>query len=1163
MNDSDLNIIENAIASLRAQTQLDVQDNWHYYPEFNPERDLTVINLSNNQKAELNNKRYIVFPQGRQVRWLIQKITIPHSLQEYPLSGLVLRLVLTWWAEDAQIFIDGQLVQEGDLFDSSARVLITNNAIPRQKFLVAIRLVSPNHDIGALMRSCLVYEKDNSELELQIDPGFVADELTILSKYLTKFEPEKLSTLATVINQINWSILQSAEETDCHLNHIRQSLLPLVKKIKHRKFHLLGHAHLDMAWLWTTAETYQVAQRTFKSVLNLQQDYPGLTFCHTSPALYQWIEENSPDIFSAIQNTVKQGRWEALGGMWIEPEVNIISGESIIRQLLYGQKYLTEKFGTITRVAWLPDSFGFPWQFPQLLKQCGIDYFVTGKLHWNDTTKFPHGCFWWESPDGTRLFTLMSPPNVTGVMDTNPITMTNYAVEWESQTGLQDIFWLPGVGDHGGGPTRDMLDVAALWQKSPFFPKIRFSTATEYLDKISQQYPIRTQDLNSPDFFSDITDADASEINSSHHSQQGAFPSHSSMRVPRSERTGVCTNSRINVFRQRGIPDSSRFADVPQFPIHNSELYLELHRGCYTTHAEQKRFNRYCENLLYQAELFATLATLTHRDRLFFAAFPHCDQDITKKANSQVVSHKNNTALTNSANHIKQQSLSWQEQIEKAWKKLLFNQFHDILPGTSIPEVFTEANQEWTEAITIGENVLSQSLNAIASLIKLPQPPDPDAKPIVIFNALNWTRSQIIFIPIEQQNYQVYDLENNPIPSQITDNNQLLFLAQDIPSIGYRVYWLSSTLETGYIASKNTANSQPINKNFILENKYLTVKVNPETGDLDSIYDQINQKEILSGQGNQLQAFTDKGQYWDAWNIDPEYEQKALPAATLKSIQCLDNGKIQQTIRVIRIIGQSEFIQDYILEKHSPVLKISTTVDWQETHVLVKAAFPLTIESDYATYEIACGAIKRLTKPQTTAEKAKWETSALKWVNLTDEKQKYGVSLLNDCKYGYDIKPKQIRITLLRSPVWPDPNSDKGKHQFTYAIYPHKESWHKARTVHKSYELNIPLQVVEETKENQLNTYLSPVGSFIDLSADNLIVMALKGDQNIGKMGDFKNIILRCYECHGETANLALNGDLELEIIGEVNCLEEKNHQEVNTVIAPWKVKNFQLNVRS
>ena len=338
MSDSDLNIIENAIAKLQSQTQLDIQDNWHDYSEFDSNQDLTVTDFRNQPTAELNEKRYIVFPQGRQVRWLVQKITIPHSLVNYPLSGLTLRLVLTWWAEDAKIFINGKLVQEGDLFDSSARVLITDNAIVGQEFLVAIRLVSPNHDIGALMRSRLVYEKNNSQSELQLDPGFVADELSILLKYLTKFQPKKLETLETEIKQINWNILTNKEKTDSHLADIRNNLLPLAKNLKQRKFNILGHAHLDMAWLWTTDEAYDVAQRTFKSVLNLQKDYPELTFCHTSPALYQWIENNCPEIFTAIKNYIQQNKWEPVGGMWIEPEVNIINGESIIRQLLYGQK---------------------------------------------------------------------------------------------------------------------------------------------------------------------------------------------------------------------------------------------------------------------------------------------------------------------------------------------------------------------------------------------------------------------------------------------------------------------------------------------------------------------------------------------------------------------------------------------------------------------------------------------------------------------------------------------------------------------------------------------------------------------------------------------------------------------------------------------------------
>ena len=527
--------ISQTIEKLRQLTQVDVQANWRYYPEDLP---ISAIDPSNWQLAQLNDKKYIAWSAGRQVRWLAQRLTIPHNLQGYPLAGLALRLVLTWWAEDAQIFVNGQLVQEGDLFDSSARVLLTPSATPGEEIIVAVRLVSPGHDIGALMHSKCVYERERgrgerwgdggdgemgemgevayaaatregrwgdgenfsihnpaaiagtqskSKIQNPIDPGFVADELTVLHNYLEAFEPEKLDFLAAAITKIDWNSRSDAAKFDTCLSAVRQNLQPLAVGIKQRCLHLLGHAHLDMAWLWSVSETWDVAQSTFESVLTLQQDFPDLTFCHTSPALYAWIEEHRPDLFTAIQEAVAAGRWEVVGGMWVEPEVNLVTGESLVRQLLYGQRYTQEKFGAIAKVAWLPDSFGFCWQLPQIFKQSGIEYFVTGKLHWNDTTKFPHGVFWWQSPDGTQLLTLMSPPNLRGVMDTNPIAMASYAIDWETQTGLKDAFWLPGVGDHGGGPSRDMLEVQQRSSKSPFFPRLKFTKAIDYLSLVSSQ----------------------------------------------------------------------------------------------------------------------------------------------------------------------------------------------------------------------------------------------------------------------------------------------------------------------------------------------------------------------------------------------------------------------------------------------------------------------------------------------------------------------------------------------------------------------------------------------------------------------------------------------------------------------------------------------------
>ncbi|MBE9043867.1 alpha-mannosidase [Pleurocapsales cyanobacterium LEGE 10410] len=1059
--------VEQFITRLRQQVQLDIQHSWHdvtLLNLININSKLAKINLDRCSTASVNDKGYIVFPQGRQVKWLAQKITIPQTLQGYSVSGLSLRLVLTWWAQDAQIFINGELIQQGDLFDSSARVLITENARSPQEYLITICLVSPHHDIGALMRSHLIYEQQNST---DLDPGLVADELAVLHKYISQFEPEHLDILATELDNFSWHNLGDADGFESDLAKLRSRLLPLAQNIKQRCFNLLGHAHLDMAWLWTTEETYEVAERTFKSVLSLQQDFPDLTFGHTSPALYQWLEKNRPQLFTEIKQAVELNKWEILGGMWIEPETNLVGGESLIRQLLYGQQYYQSKFGQITPVAWLPDSFGFTWQLPQIMQQCGIEYFVTGKLHWNDTTKFPFGCFWWESPDGTQLLTLMSPPNVTGVMDTNPMTMTDYAIDWETQTGLQEIFWLPGVGDHGGGPTRDMLEVAQKWQHSPFFPDIRFSTASDYLKRISGC--------------------------NNHHVNNSPSP-HDAPAYP------------------LGLP-------ISPSPVWKDELYLELHRGSYTAHGDQKQYNRYCERLLYQGELWLTLATLLCGDEFVSQPlFPNVSR----------VSEKGGLC-------------QGQQLIEVAWKKVLFNQFHDILPGTSIAEVFTEANRDWEAAIEIGEKVLRFATEAIASSIELPAPPQPDARPVVLFNSLNWQRSAIVTVGDRGKYDRVCDLQGKAIACQI-DSGQLHFSAT-IPSVGYCVYWLVSDQE-------NVLNSSVEKQDFVLENEYLTVSINSLTGDLDSIYDRKNDREILSGAGNQLQAFTDKGQYWDAWNIDPEYEQKQLEVPRLQAIAWMEHGELRQRIRVTKQLNKSQFVQDYILENSSPILKIANTVDWQETQVMVKVAFPLKLNSDRVSYEIPCGVIERTTKPQTEEARAKWEVSGLNWADLTDNNGEYGVSLLNDCKYGYDAQSDRLRLTLLRSPLWPDPQSDRGIHHFTYAIYPHLNSWQEALTVQKAYELNTQIPTVAiERRQPQEGSQLPPISELLNLSAANLILTALKMSEN-------RELILRCYEAHGREAIFQLKSDLNLQPDRLLDCLERITARKINQgdQIEPYKI---------
>jgi alpha-mannosidase len=1012
-------------------------------------------------------------------------------------------LALLWWAEDAQVFVNGELVQSGDLFDCNVRILVTPAVVHGEKITLTLRLVSPGHDPGALVRSQLIYEPADPR---EIDPGFVADELTILWQYLQNYpdSPELIDKFKAQINLINWSAVHQRETFNQSLGLIREnlrSLLPSVPNIP-AKISLLGHAHLDMAWLWPISETWTAAQGTFTSVLNLMEEFPDLTFGHSTAALYEWIEIHRPDLFLAIQKQVKAGRWEILAGLWVEPELNIISGESIVRQIFYGQRYCLAKFGQLAPVAWLPDTFGFCWQLPQLLTQGGIEYFVTQKLRWNDTTEFPYSLFWWESPDGSRIFSLMSAPIGK---DIDGVEMAEYAIDWQQKTGINHALWLPGVGDHGGGPTREMLEVAEKWQYSRFIPQLDFTTSEAYLQQL---------------------------------------------------------------YREKISKN---------LPIWQNELYLEFHRGCYTTYGRQKQWNRRCEDLLYQAELFSSLAQI-------IADLPYP-----------------------------------QNELETAWKQVLFNQFHDILPGSSIPEVYEEVNPSWQASQQVATNILDGALKAIGHQIDWPQPPRVDAKPIVVFNSLNWSRSEVVTVDLATisaavKSWKIYNHAGEEVRSQLTENS-LLFYAADIPSIGYAIFWLVGDIKTDdadgdTVGAKHSRINPPdqaenyLNECFAptIENDLLRVIVDPETGNLQSIFDKVNQREVLSGAGNQLQAFQDSGQYWDAWNIDPNYAQHPLNPPVLKEIQWQEYGPIQWRLRVIRLLENSEFIQDYILQIHSPILKIETSVDWQTPHVMVKAAFPLNVVADMATYEMPCGAIARPTNPQTPAEKAQWEVPALHWADLTENlpkiaseiiahqeakfkaKDTYGVSLLNDCKYGYDAQPNQLRLTLLRGSTWPDPNADFYHHQFTYGIYPHAGSWQEAKTVRRGYEFNQPLLVQLWENCAEFNApipekKLPAQGSFLDLSAENLILMAFKPTDkftvdlradNGADNGAAKAWILRCYECHGEEAEIQLTSDLgvnvgvnlALKIDGCLDLLERAiapTNTQANNQIFPWQVRTFSI----
>lgn len=1061
--------LQNTLTRLRQLNTQDIQSQWHQTLE-----NIALSSISDSSvdkhwaRATLNKRHHIAWRKGFKVLWLYQKLTVPTHFYGYPLAGLTLRLALTWWAEDAQIFVDGILVQSGDLFECFTRICLSEGVKPGENFEVAIRLVSPGHDDGALVRSHLTYETPANQPTPE--PSFIADELTVLAT----LEPQSQQKIETALSHLVWDSLNKTSVPKDSLNlwqdfspsnsvipatihpfqqslsQLRRALKPFTKAIKQHKIQCVGHAHLDMAWLWPIADTWDAAERTFRSILTLQKDFPELTYTHSSPALFEWLEHNRPELFAQIQEKVKEGSWSIDAGLWIEPEFNIISGEAIARHILYGQRYCQEKFGSISKVAWLPDSFGFCWQLPQLLVQGGIETFATLKLSWNDTTDFPHQLFWWESPDGSRILSVMLPGIGT---DIDPVKMAHRAAHWENSTAIPDTLWLPGMGDHGGGPTRDMLEKARRWEKSPFFPALNFTNPEHYIKE---------------------------------------------------------------------LPTES-----PKLPTWKNELYLELHRGCYTTHADQKQQNRHSEDLLYQAEVFATVAHLT------------TNQPYPKEA------------------------------IETAWKKLLFNQFHDILPGTSIPEVFVDANRDWAAVRKIGNQVLEESICAIANQIILPKPPHPDAQPIIAFNSLSWKRSAIITIDLptspskhQSNHWQIYDAESNFIKSQLTPSEHsenscrsISFLASSLPAVGYQTFWLCPDKP----AEDQVLQQQTPPEKYILQNEFLTATIASDTGHILSLINKSTQKETFRVPGNQLQAFKDQGQYWDAWNIAPDYEKNPIPEPDLKSIQWIENGPIRQRLRVTYQLGQSTIQQTYRLDAQTPYLCIDNHIDWQETQVLLKVNFPLTVSSDHATYEIPFGAITRTTQPKTDAERAQWETPALLWADLSQSDNSSGTSILTDSKHGFDASPNHLRLTLLKSPIWPNPQADKGIHHFTYAIYPHASSWQTAHTTHHAKALNIP-PIIHSQQLPQANLSKHPPShSFLEIHNSNIILSALKPSED-----DSNKFILRCYNTTEESSNIQATNTLALsepESKGSsrINLLEKPLHVEHPEQIEPWQIATYCL----
>jgi alpha-mannosidase len=838
---------------------------------------------------------------------------------------------------------------------------------------------------------------------------------------------------------------------------------------------LVGHAHIDLSWLWPRSETiHEVCPLTFRNVLDLMDQYPDFVFAQSSAQVYRWMELYYPKDFQRIAERIKSGQWEVVGGSWDEHNTNIPCGESLVRQHLYGKRYFMERFGVDVRVGWLPDVFGFNWNMPQIYRKSGIEYFLTHKLKWqvernNPPIPFPYHVFWWEAPDGSRVLAYHT---VGGYGER--ITAKDILEDLDTlrqKHGIEDLLVVYGRGDHGGGPMPDMLERAHELAQRRDFPKILFAKAVDYFDHLK-------------------------ELSREH-----------------------------------------------AFPVVRDELYVKTHRGTLTTDSQVKRDNRRCEELLLNVEKLSVLARALGGD------YPS-------------------------------------EQLRSLWERLLFGQVHDNLDGSSVKHVYLDAATDYADIKREGGILLDRALRTISKRINTVGPTE---LALVVFNTHSWPRTEVVKLDLSQvgsTTASVRKADGTELPAQIVqeeDGRFLVFVAQDVPALGYRTYFL----KPGTQPSSGSTDLRV--KDLALENSFLRVELDKRTGYVKTVFDKRLNRNVLApkGLGNVLEIYEDQppnapgGE--PAWNI---YLGARTVLQEPESLEILERGPVRARIRVVHRFGGSQFWQDVILYAGSDRLDFEFRADWHERYKFLKVAFPVAAQNDYATYEIPYAVIQRFThlikEPVATemelpprawepADQLKFEVAALRWIDLTDRSGEFGITLLNDCKYGHSVAGDTMRISLLRGPrrgyprtpeAWADQSEDPivGIHHVRYALVPHPGDWRQGDAVRRGLSFNegFVLHVLKGRQGDLPGEF-----SVMEVAPANVIVGAIK------RAEDGEHVILRLVETAGRPATALLRFAKGPSKVTETDLIEWDKYvpsrsydvvgNEVSVSMAPFEIKTLRL----
>ena len=809
----------------------------------------------------------------------------------------------------------------------------------------------------------------------------------------------------------------------------------------------VGHTHIDVAWLWRYRHTMRKAERSFSTALALMDGYPEYVFMSSQPQLYQYVKERRPAVYERIKEKIKEGRWDPEGGMWVEADCNVPSGEALIRQFVHGKRFFMDEFGADAKLLWLPDVFGYSAALPQICKKCGVDYFMTTKINWNEVNQFPADSFYWKGVDGTRMLTHFIPnrdyvgPNrfegwqyfftsYNGQM--TPREIMGGWERYQQKDVSRDYMVAYGHGDGGGGTTADMIEQMRRMSRGiPGCPVTKPAKTLEYFKHLEETA-----------------------------------------------------------------------GDDPRLPEWSGELYLEFHRGTYTTIAKNKRNNRKSENALLNLEALGVMASLA---------------DGAYKYPSRT--------------------------LDKHWKTVLLNQFHDVLPGSSIKEVYDDTDAMYAEIFSDAQLKTSQCENILAFAAKR------SGDSLVVINTLGHERSGYC-AAIKPDGFtegvSLFDESGEEYPLQTTWDGKIIFYVKNVPGMGCKVMTFGKSTKTfsDVEADVNHFANEKISAAF------------DEKGRIVSLYDKRERRELAKPgcPMNALETYEDRPGAHDAWDIAPYYVEKRYEADDMISREIIEKGPVRAVLLHVYKYLASEIRQNVCFYADSARIDFCTEADWRNEHIMLKAAFPADLLADKATFEIQYGAIERPTHFNTSWEHAKFETCAQKWADLSECNG--GLSLLNDCKYGHDIHGDTLRLTLLRSATSPCVGADRGRHEFTYSIYPHAGGWREGGTVREAYDLNRPLAAVFAGGANGDG---APVVSLAESSALNVNMEVLK------KADDGSGFIIRLYEAHGGRTNASVKISLPATRAYECDMLENNLSEadfvdgSLNFVIKPYEIKTFKL----